>query len=211
MLPLGIFKVHLENLRGDKAPIRVHGNGFIQIDVDNRTRINVWSPLIPAQKVYTGIHDHRFNFVSTIWYGTLYNRVYKPIIVSKPKKPVETEFQVFEALPTLRFDGDEDTKLTATDSWIVGGMNPSTETHVQGQAYYLPRYEFHESVVKRFAVTCMTRFSVDTIHKPRVLVKIGETPSNEFDKHGLDTNSIWEIVLKLVSDELRATSPRLRR
>jgi hypothetical protein len=46
---------------------RVHGNGFIQVDLTADTRLHVWGDKrIPRQNVYTPIHDHVFGFESTI-------------------------------------------------------------------------------------------------------------------------------------------------
>ena len=40
---------------------RLHGNGFIQLDLGDDQRLHIWSPdLPPAQRVSTQIHDHQF-------------------------------------------------------------------------------------------------------------------------------------------------------
>lgn len=56
----------LAGLRAVGERPRVHGNGFIQLDVTPRTRLHFWSPEIPRQKVATPIHDHVFGFVSYV-------------------------------------------------------------------------------------------------------------------------------------------------
>ena len=44
---------------------RVHGNGFIQVDLTHDTRLHVWGDKrIPRQNTYTPIHDHVFGFKS---------------------------------------------------------------------------------------------------------------------------------------------------
>ncbi len=64
-----------------KVP-RVHGNGFIQLDLTDRTRLHVWHPSVPRQKVATQIHDHVFSFESCCIVGRLINVVYKFIELS---------------------------------------------------------------------------------------------------------------------------------
>ena len=58
----------------DRRP-RVHGNGFIQLDLTDRRRLHVWGDhRIPRQSVPSTIHDHTFSFKSTIILGQLVHR-----------------------------------------------------------------------------------------------------------------------------------------
>lgn len=59
-------------------PPRVHGNGFIQLDLDETMRLNVWGhPEIPHQSQTSKIHDHRFSFISHVIIGALTNIEYR--------------------------------------------------------------------------------------------------------------------------------------
>lgn len=124
--------------------------------------------------------------------------------------PPEASHRVWESQPANRFEGDEDTKLAHTDAWVIGGTNPITETISAGQSYFFPRYAFHETVVKKLAITGMTRFNHDQNHRPRVLCRVDEVPSNEFDKHGFEEEAIWKSVFDLINMEIRITKPRPR-
>ena len=56
----------------DKGLIpRLHGNGFIQLDLNGKDRLHVWHPDLPKQEFPTPIHDHKFSFKSHILYGEL--------------------------------------------------------------------------------------------------------------------------------------------
>ena len=69
--------INLEAVRASGSRPRVHGNGFIQLDLTERSRLHVWGdPRIPRQKVSTPIHDHVFGFTSTIIVGRLINVIY---------------------------------------------------------------------------------------------------------------------------------------
>jgi hypothetical protein len=209
VVPLQVIKDHLTDLMLAKTPIRVHGNGFIQIEPTPRYRINVWSPvMIPAQQVYTGVHDHKADFTSMVWYGVLYNRIFKPSIIERTRRPADAIYRVWTSVPSNRFEGDEDTKLVATNEWVVGSLNPVVQTLNSGMAYYTQRYSFHETEVKRLTITCMNRFNFDESHQARVMVKVDEEPSNEFDKHGMTPDAIWAIVFGMLNEEIRKTMPR---
>lgn len=209
MMPLNRIKVYLEQLKNEKVPIRVHGNGFVQIQVNEDSRIHVWSPLITKQVVYTGIHDHRADFVSSVWYGVIYNRWYTPNIIEKHKRPADALYKVYEAVPTNRGLQDENTLLVSTNSWVIGGMNPVTETYQLGTSYFMPRYDFHETIVKRLAITNIFKFNSDKVHIPRVLVKVEEQSSNEFDRQGTSEDQLWSSVLGVVSEEIKRTNSPL--
>ncbi len=74
-----------ENLRDVGKNIRVHGNGFIQIDISSLTRVHVFGhPLIPRQLTPTPIHDHRFGFHSMVLAGCLVNVDWKFHNVGRP-------------------------------------------------------------------------------------------------------------------------------
>lgn len=54
---------------------RVHGNGFIQLDLTDRRRLHIWGdPRIPRQRVPSTIHDHTFNFSSRVYRGQIIHR-----------------------------------------------------------------------------------------------------------------------------------------
>ncbi len=50
---------------------RIHGNGFIQVDLDELHRLHLWDVMIPRQSVDSSIHDHAFGFESRTLQGML--------------------------------------------------------------------------------------------------------------------------------------------
>src|SRR3546814_5268128 len=70
-------KLDLKAVRERGGRPRVHGNGFIQLDLTERGRLHIWGdPRIPRQKTATPIHDHVFGFESTVVVGRLVNLVF---------------------------------------------------------------------------------------------------------------------------------------
>ena len=56
---------------------RFHGNGFIQVYLNELTRMHIWSPAFPATRVVNAqIHDHRFWFTSKILLGAIMHEEY---------------------------------------------------------------------------------------------------------------------------------------
>ncbi len=57
---------------------RFHGNGFIQVYLNDVTRLHIWSPEFPATRVQNAqIHDHRFYLRSKVLLGELKHTVHR--------------------------------------------------------------------------------------------------------------------------------------
>lgn len=56
---------------------RFHGNGFIQVYMAPDVRLHIWHPEFPATRVENAkIHNHRFDFTSTVLQGNLLDHRY---------------------------------------------------------------------------------------------------------------------------------------
>lgn len=74
---LYVKDVH-DQLTSGNARLRYHGNGFIQMKLDDERRLHVWHPMFPVRKDHTGtIHSHRFDLSSTVLMGSLVHTTYK--------------------------------------------------------------------------------------------------------------------------------------
>lgn len=180
------MSLNFDYIRAIGSNIRLHGNGFIQIDTGPRQRLHVFGhPDAPRQKVPTPIHDHRFAFDSRIYSGALINAVWH-----------------FDArLPHTHFVcgyepsavGGEDTRLIATDE--RGGLRlASMMLYQPGQAYRHGEEILHETFANEPTITVMDKgYSDDTI-KPRVLCRIGLEPDNYFTRYDIDDDELWRMV-----------------
>ena len=74
----GMFKdisqINLAELRKNYARLYYFGLGFIQLKIDETYRLHFYSPELPA--ITEDIHNHRYNFESTILKGHFVNRIY---------------------------------------------------------------------------------------------------------------------------------------
>ena len=184
--------INLKKVRADGGRPRVHGNGFIQLDLTERSRLHIWGdPRIPRQKVATMIHDHVFGFTSTIIVGRLINVVYA--VELRP----HGDYQVY--VPEVR-EG-EDTVLNPTPRHVI-----AEPVHVDminrnsgSRKYGILPFEFHESFAPDGpAATIIVKDAPTQAQgakeKPRVLVPVDQVPDNEFNRYDADEGELWHII-----------------
>lgn len=197
--------INLKKLRDDGARPRVHGNGFIQIDMTERSRLHIWGdPRLPRQKVATPIHDHTFGFTSTIIVGRLVNITYRFMRVPWG------EYQIYT--PTIR-EG-EDTVLDPTGdfgsitssrtelvTWgriedVVVNKWLTTQSNPLKKQYSIKPHDFHETFAPEPTATIIIKDDLTLAQggePPRVLVLRGREPDNEFNRYDADEDLLWKI------------------
>lgn len=180
------------------AKPRVHGNGFIQLDMPNTNgRLHVWGDQrIPRQKVSTPIHDHVFSFESTVLVGKLLNVRYKihdigianyKIYTASPRKGPDT---VLADTGEQAFAYPSYFEMLSAD---VGLPN----------IYYMRAGDFHESIASWPAASLMRRLDPSPtfgLTKPRVLVPLGKEPDNEFRRDGFFEPLLWAIIFDTLGE-----------
>lgn len=181
----------------DRVP-RVHGNGFIQLDLEDNFRMHVWSPLLKgkAQKTYTPIHDHVFDMHSTIVYGTLVQVEYKEIYNS-PGGPTHDVY-------VARRRDREDTvleKIGQSCSLKTVGCSVYSAHKVEGEIgrfYYFKARELHETMVPdgQTTITVIEKCypKQERTYDPRVLCPVGMKPDNDFNRYQLDEEFLWKVI-----------------
>jgi len=190
--------INLAALRATGNKPRVHGNGFIQIDMTPRCRLHVWGdPRIPRQKVATQIHDHIFGFKSTIIIGRLVNITY----LFEPRDHGDYRVHV----PEIR-EG-EDTILNPTS--LMGDVEPVSVKVIDWSTttrwYRMRPFVFHESIAPDGpAATIITKdgptqAQAEFLHagasaKPRVLVSAGKVADNDFNRYAAREDMLWRII-----------------
>jgi hypothetical protein len=162
---------------------RVHGNGFIQLDLPDGSRLHVWDDAVPRQEVSSSIHDHAFGFNSTVICGKLVNIEYI----------LHYHLNGFYAICTpQRREGTEDTKLMPTGqraNLTVLRM----DTYTKGQSYHFEPLVFHDTQHDGLTATIMRKTERLQV-EPRVLVPFGTEPDNEFDRDSFDPGILWPII-----------------
>ena len=170
-------------LREHGENIRVHGNGFLQLDLPSQNRLHIFShPDLPAQRVSTHIHDHRFAFRSRILRGRLANICYRMVPSRYPTH------RIYTTKPRI----GEDTELV--DTGIVGELVAiMADIHLAGENYPMPPKVFHETMTNELTVTLIEKYN-PIEHEPRILAPIGIKPDNDFTRYDVDPLTLWAIV-----------------
>lgn len=176
-----------------KSRPRVHGNGFIQIDLDARCRLHIWNhPEIPRQKVNTAIHDHVFGFESLCLKGRLINIDYVP----RPGENYSPSNRLFKMYTAECREG-EDTMLQQQGYALYRAI-PTKHTHIyEGDFYRIGAYDFHETVALEPSATVIVKdgptLAQGAAAKPRILVQEDQEPDNEFNRYAASEELLWRI------------------
>ncbi len=173
--------------------IRLHGNGFIQLDIGpeddiSSERLHIWSDeLPPAQRVRTAIHDHRFSFVSKVLLGTLVNLEYD----FKASRTGE------HALYTPNVKYRQDTTLVPTGS--QGDFTLVREVQVNaGDEYKFQATAFHDTGWVGLMATYFHKTLTLENYAPRVACLLPFNPDNDFDRYGTKVIDLWPFVDRVV-------------
>ena len=165
---------------------RVHGNGFIQLDLTKRSRLNVWGdPEIPRQVTRTPIHDHTRDFFSQIIVGRL---VSIPYTIESDEKG---DYTIHESVTSEK----EGTFLRHFNKRVrlIPGVPDIVEHGTERVQYTVKKGVFHEVFTDAPAATIMQR-SGQATYPCRVLVREGVTPDNSFDRYAHDEGMLWNII-----------------
>lgn len=184
---------------------RLHGNGFIQVDIAPNLRLDVWAEELAglAQKISTPIHDHRFSFRSTVLLGRLRHTVYQVAPRFRTFPPPVMTHQLWEARPRQ----GEDTVLQPTGSYVNLSVQEVLEIPA-GQTYEFRALWFHRSdPLTPTVVTLLTKTGVVPGAVGRVAVPLGVVPDNEFIRYGPDPAYLRVIVREALDAVLRGTAP----
>lgn len=171
--------------------LRIHGNGFIQIDMpDGKSRVHIFGhPDVPRQKVPTPIHDHRWGFLSTVMAGCLINLDWKLI---GDERDEHTHY-VCGYEPSGK--GAEDTALIPTGDTGYLKLVKSSVMPV-GYGYSVQQGELHETFANEPTITVMSKKPIkpEIAAPPRVLCRIGLEPDNHFTRYDYSEDDIWRLV-----------------
>lgn len=176
-------------LRGHVRNLRIHGNGFLQADIEGRPghHLHMFGhPAIPRQSSPTPIHDHRFAFESTVLAGCLVNVMWQ----AHEARFLESTHRVHGYVPGV----GEDTKLVATEEYVTLSRR-YPEVLTPGSSYRVRIGELHETFCNEPTLTYMAKQDSDPDYSPRVLAMRGRKADNSFDRNtALSPVEAWEMV-----------------
>jgi len=140
---------HFDNLNIDwlkKNYRMVHyfGLGFIQLKLNDAERLHFYTDKLPKTVEEEEVHNHRYNFVSTIIRGCLHQQIFDVDLNSKEKPYVLTQ-----------------ETCNATDKREFPKVECNVEVahisqHFPSDSYYIDHHTFHK-VASTYAITHVKR------------------------------------------------------
>lgn len=176
-----------KDLRDSDVTPRVHGNGFIQVDLlEKDCRLHIWpEPKLETQKVYTGIHNHNFSFTSKILLGTLLHIEYEGV-----KQSISGFHHVYKTIPRDR--EDKGLILASPHRYNLGKSRWFWLG--QGSQYDFEYGKFHDSKGLGLTATLMRKKKVEPLTEVYVLCNYNEVPDNDFNRYQYTPEALWPII-----------------
>lgn len=182
-----------------KAPISLHGLGFIQVQLQGGQRLHVWHPDLPRRKcfLHSAIHNHRFGFESHVLVGRQININYHPISANEDGA---THRLYLHEGPRTANGG-----RPWTPNAEVVMVEESRDVIDAGWVYRMLPYDFHRTEPGgdgRVATLMIKRGegSAGAMSSCR----IGIEPDTDFDRFQLNPAQLWAYVIDVLSGSTAA-------
>ena len=192
MLPSSLYAVGQlveDRARTAKVRPRVHGNGFVQLDLTDRQRLHIWGdPRIPRQSIPSTIHDHTFSFTSKVYVGQIVHRE----ITLFPTPYATGAYEMYQAVTNK----GEDTRLIKGEQRYDAIITAERLLRV-GDTYTFEARKFHETIAPWLCVTVIDKDGPTLAQggpNPNVLVPFGLEPDNTFDRYQTRSDFLWEVI-----------------
>jgi hypothetical protein len=175
----GDFMGHTCRPTYPSAP-RIHGNGFLQVDLDERRRLHVWDHRFPRQRTDSSIHDHAFSFDSRVLAGTLININFRELRGSNGRGH-GWGTATHNTYAVARDPQSQETRLRLMPNRRVCLVPRSSVIVHAGDGYHMEEGVFHASFHLGTTVSVITKGRTDYADRlARVAVRVGERPDNDW-------------------------------
>jgi len=168
--------------------ISVHGNGFIQIYLDETKRLNIWSKHISNQQIIkTDKHNHRFSFNSTVLRGVLQNEILKV------SENAAGEYHKYACLGEKQENGNR--PLIRTNDKTYSIRKGELQIIEKGSSYQMFKGLYHLVTPLEYPVVTLMEKTEITDITPSVFCLKTEEPDQDFSRYGTPDEILWEIVV----------------
>lgn len=147
------------NMAIDLTP-RYHGNGFIQVSLNPTTRVHIYVPDLPREfkrVANARIHDHAFEFVSTVLVGYLRHTKYSV----RPGVKGDHGFWMVDK----EAQGEPLTKVGYCDCT----MKKHSGIMAGGSYKFGGPLNFHDTWADEFTVTVMSKVGHTYLYSPKIV------------------------------------------
>lgn len=174
-------KININNLKQNYQMIHFFGLGFVQLKIDNNLRYHFYHPELSLIVQDEEVHNHRYNFISTILAGNLTNIVFDFNVNPEGLYILEKEScNVNQKIENSPFD------IINVDL-----IKKSEDTYMKDQSYTCLTNEYHK-VKTDFAITRLYRGQIISDYA-NIIRKKGESKICPFSKQ-LKEEECWEVV-----------------
>ncbi|MFA5488438.1 MAG: hypothetical protein WC284_04385 [Candidimonas sp.] len=174
-------------LRENATHIHAFGLGFIQIKLNNINRIHFWLPLVDKTTHDEEIHNHRYNFKSTILRGKITNHLYG--------------YDRCPFAPYGRYEVSCDPNIPIDDPLIdegypryLGSFDSS-----DGDSYIFTKNLYHR-ITTDFAITAIERDIDGGIDETAVVIKKTDTPMVCPFSANKPIDTLWKTVKDILDE-----------
>ena len=170
----------------DKKP-RFHGNGFLQMYINDNQRLHIWTPELPPIRNHNAtIHDHRFDLHSDVLFGLLGHKTFDL------EEDIEGSHRIIqlEGASKVRkrpghFVEDEYFNLILRHGYMFAA----------GSSYTFKSRLFHDSYSNEFTVTVITKSDTINSFARIVMEKEFEQPTHAFDPKTQPSQEVlWDTI-----------------
>lgn len=175
----------IDFLKQNCSKIHAFGLGFIQIKLDEIFRVHVYTKEVTLTTQEEEIHNHRYNFKSTVMQGVLKNKLYQV-----KEDALGNCLMVNEACnPNLPKDNSF---ITVQEPILISEFNTG-----QGQSYFIDKDVFHQVEALEGTVTLLERGPVVKTNA-QIIHPRGINLTCPFSVNKSEAE-LWEIVRRILS------------
>jgi hypothetical protein len=181
----------------------LHGNGFMIVKLSDTERLHVWHPSLPSQKVATPIHDHTFDFRSTVLRGVLAHTAFYAYEHDEHELRWEAKYGgLYRLHMAVARDRDDTVLMPIGDGRKLHWLVPKwTQFIPTGSEYSFDAGIFHTSamgVPGTPTVTLLQKIRTGCTPFARVAVPLGQKPDNDFNRYDPSYETLLDDVLQEV-------------
>lgn len=180
--------LNVDWLRNNYKKVHYFGLGFIQLKLNDNERLHFYTEKLIKTVNEEEIHDHRYNFVSTILKGTLAQQIYN-IRYQGWGNNVDYEYYITQETCSEHNKID----FPKTNCNILEVYN---KTYVKNDSYYLDHNTFHK-VSSNDAITYVSRLNI-TKDYANVVYRKGQIITCPFSVKRPD-DELFDIIAEMVN------------
>ena len=172
------------HLLDEETEPRFHGNGFIQLYLNKRTRLHIWTPELPPIRNHNAtIHTHRYDMASEVLEGVLKHTTYR-IRRAHPGRAISEPATCRIVNLTGASDAEGRKELGVMDTSLYRHNIHHEYWLAAGSKYTFKGELFHTSDNghDKLTATMFRKIGEDTPDFAQILVELGAgQPTHAFD------------------------------